>query len=70
MRFESSNILNYQNRFYIFDEGEVGTDFIEWLYNTKTTDYAILPEDTSLQRNMKKHLLSGGVIRNAYGRLK
>ena len=67
---ESSNILNYQNRFEIFDEGEVGTDFIEWLYNTKTTDYAILPEDTSLQRNMKKHLLSGGVIRNAYGRLK
>ena len=67
---ESSNILNFQNRFEIFDEGEVGTDFIEWLYNTKTTDYAILPEDTSLQRNMKKHLLSGGVIRNAYGRLK
>ena len=28
------------------------------------------PELTSLQRNMKKHLLSGGVIRNAYGRLK
>ena len=67
---DSSNILSFQNRFEIFDEGEVGTDFIEWLYNTKSTDYAVLPESTSLQRNMKKHLLSGGVIRNAYGRLK
>lgn len=66
----SSNILSFQDRFEIFDEGEVGTDCIEWLYNTKSTDYAILPEDTSLQRNMKKHLLSGGVIRNAYGRLR
>ena len=67
---ESSNILNFQNRFEIFDEGEVGTDFIEWLYNTKSTDYAVLPESTSLQKNVKKHLLSGGVIRNAYGKLK
>lgn len=67
---ENSNIRSFQNRFEIFDEGEVGTDFIEWLYNTKSTDYAMLPENTSLQRNMKKHILSGGVIRDAYGRLK
>lgn len=67
---DSSNILSFQNRFEIFDEGEIGTDFIEWLYNTKSTDYTTLPENTSLQRNMKKHLLSGGTIRNAYGRLK
>lgn len=67
---ENSNILSFQNRFEIFDDGEVGTDFIEWLYNTKSTDYAILPENTSLQKNVKIHLLSGGVIRNAYGKLK
>ena len=29
-----------------------------------------LPENTSLQKNVKNHLLSGGVIRNAYGRLR
>ncbi|MGO5077497.1 hypothetical protein ACTQ3M_09335 [Oscillospiraceae bacterium LCP25S3_E10] len=40
------------------------------MYNTNSSDYATLPQDTSLQKNMKKHLLSGGVIRNAYGRLK
>ena len=67
---QNSNIISFQNRFEIFDEGEIGTDFIEWLYNTESTDYSALPENTSLQRNMKRHLLSGGVIRNAYGRLK
>lgn len=67
---ENSNIVSFQNRFEIFDDGEVATEFIEWLYNTKSNDYSALPENTSLQRNMKKHILSGGVICNAYGRLK
>ena len=67
---QNSNIISFQKRFEIFDEGEVGDDFVEWVYNTKSTDYTTLPENTSLQRNMKKHLLAGGVIRNAYGRLK
>ena len=67
---KDSNIINFQNRFEIFDEGETGTDFIEWLYNTKTSDYNTLPENTSLQIKMKQHLLAGGVIRNAYGRIK
>lgn len=66
---KNSNIISFQNRFKIFDEGEVGMDFVEWVYNTKSTDYDTLPENTSLQKNMKKHLLAGGVIRNAYGRL-
>lgn len=67
---ENSNIISFQNRFEIFDKGEADTEFIEWLYNTKSTDYSALPENTSLQKNMKKHILSGGVIRNAYGRLR
>lgn len=67
---ENSNIISFQNRFEIFDKGEADTEFIEWRFNTNSTDFATLPENTSLQRNMKKHLLSGGVIRNAYGRLK
>ncbi len=66
---DGSNIIGFQNRFQIFDKGEIDTEFIEWLYNTRTTDYDDLPENTSLQRNMKKYILSGGVIRNAYGRL-
>jgi hypothetical protein len=66
----NSNIVSFQNRFEIFDKGEVDTEFIEWLFNTKSKDFATLPENTSLQINMKKHLLSGGVIRNSYGRMK
>ena len=67
---DNSNILSFQNRFEVFDDGEIGTDCIQWIYNTKPTDFVTLAENTSLQRKMKEHLLSGGVIRNAYGRLK
>lgn len=68
---EGSNIVSFQDRFEIYDEGEADTEFIEWVFKKRPdTDYGDLPEDTSLQRNIKKHLLSGGVIRNAYGRIK
>lgn len=66
----NSNIVSFQNRFEIFDKGETDTEFIEWLFNTKSKDFASLPENTSLQKNVKKHLLSGGVIKNSYGRMK
>ena len=62
-----SNIVSFQNRFEIVDEGEADTEFIEWLYNTKSTDFSTLPENSYLQCNVKEHLLSGGVIRNSYG---
>lgn len=65
-----SNIVSFQNRFELVDEGEADTEFIEWLYNTKSTDYSTLPENSYLQINVKKHLLSGGVIRNVYGIMK
>lgn len=70
MLSEESNIIYFQKRFEIYDKGEVDTEFIEWLYNTKAAvDYKTLPENTTLQRNMKKYLISGGQIRNSYGRL-
>lgn len=49
------------------------TRFIEETYKMTgklSTDYATLPENTSLQIKMKQHLLAGGVIRDAYGRIK
>lgn len=66
---KGSNILRFQNRFEIFDEGEIGTDHLRWVFHTASTDLTALPENTSLQWKMKEHLLSGGIIRNAYGRL-
>ncbi len=68
MLSNQSNILNFQTRFEIYNPGEISSEFIAWLYKRNPdTDLAKLPENTSLQRNVKKHLLSGGVIRNAYG---
>ncbi len=65
-----SNILSFQNRFEVFDEGEANGEFIEWLFQkNRTADYQELPERTSLQRKVKAHLLNGGVIRNTYGRM-
>lgn len=52
----NSDIINFQNRFEIFDEGKADTEFIEWLYNTKSTNYSTLPENTSLQLNVKENL--------------
>lgn len=67
---ENSNIINFQNRFEIFNEGEIDFEFIEWVFNTKSKDFSTLPEKTSLQKNLKQHLLSDGVIRNSHGRIK
>ena len=64
---KDSHILSFQNRFTIFDEGEAGADVLRWLFQTQETCYEALPERTSLQRKVKMHLLSGGVIRNAGG---
>lgn len=69
MLIENSNIFSFQNRFEIYDAGEIDTEFIEWLFNTKTRDYPNLPENTSLQRKVKSHILNNGIIRTAYGRL-
>ncbi len=54
---ENSNIMHFQNRFEIYDQGEPNTEFVEWLYHVKLTDYHSLPENTSLQINVKKHLI-------------
>ena len=67
---ENSNIINFQNRFEIFNEGEIDFEFIEWVFNTKSKDFTTLAEKTSLQKKLKRHLLLGGVIRNSHGRIK
>ncbi len=65
----NSNIAQFQNRFEILDEGEMNMECINWIFQCQVTDYEKLPEKTTLQRNVKKHLLGGGVIRSSYGRV-
>lgn len=65
----TSNILNFQNRFLIFDKGEISSEILQWIFKTDKTDYKILPENTSLQKNIKKHLLNGKNIFTPRGKL-
>lgn len=65
-----SNIAAFQRRFEIIDVRQPDTEFLEWLYHTYSTDYAGLPENTSLQRSMKRHLLAGGEMSSALGVLR
>lgn len=67
MLTSTSNIVRFQSRFRIIEQGEPNNEFIEWLYHTNITDYNSLPEQTSLQRKMKKYLLSGGTVCNPLG---
>ena len=65
---ESSRILEFQSDYEIvqtFDD----SNFIYWVYDTqeKEPDLNTLPEDTSLRRAIKRHLISGGRIGSASG---
>lgn len=66
---EDSNIISFQKRFALLDAGEGSTEPIKWVFNRDCAGYAdyVMPEETSLQKKMKRHLLSGETIRNAYG---
>lgn len=61
-----SNIVKLQKRFDIKRTMETD-DYLECVFNTTKNDLESLAEDTTLQRNMKKHLVNGGEIRKGYG---
>ncbi len=67
---ETSNIIRFQSGFNIIKVDEDSKEFLEWVYKRNDIPYEELPEDTSLQRNMKKYLLRGGKIGEADGMLK
>jgi hypothetical protein len=64
---KESKILEFQSDYKITDKSPDESGFIMWVYKKKFENFNLLPENTSLQRNMKKHLLSGGVISLATG---
>lgn len=66
---ENSNILNFQKSF-IVDHVDYETNaFLVWVYKKKNLPIEQLPEETTLQRRMKKYLLNGGKIGWANGKL-
>lgn len=65
-----SNILAFRSRFEIVSSGVPNLFFTEMIFGTRSRDFASFPEDTSLQRALKRHILSGGVLGAPTGRLK
>lgn len=67
---EGSRILNFQADYEITSVNPDAQDCMGWVFKRKYPDYESLPEETSLQRAIKKRLLSGGQIGAAAGRYK
>lgn len=65
---KDSNIIRFQNQFEIIETEEDNPNFMDWIYSSRDIPYNELLENTTLQRNVKKYLLSGGKVGWAYGR--
>lgn len=66
----SSKILGFQNYFVTEPLGTDEEEFMTWVFKRRDIPLADLPENTSLQRNLKKYLLSGKKMAAATGTLK
>ena len=67
---ETSGIRIFQSFFDITPTGEEDQSYLEWCYKRTDLSTEKLPEDTSLQRALKAHLLSGNPFLDAKGTLK
>jgi len=64
---ESSRIRNFMNDYEIIKTDSGDSEVMRWVYKKEYPDIVSLPEETSLQRAIKKHLLSGGHIGEGIG---
>ncbi|MBQ9784849.1 MAG: DUF5596 domain-containing protein [Clostridia bacterium] len=68
---DGSKILQFQSRFDVREHHPENDAYLTFLFGrADCTDYASLPERTSLQRNVKARLLSGRGIDGGFGILK
>lgn len=68
---ETSNIVSFHDRFEIIEEEKEGSPYYEWVYKVPSgTPISELPENTSLQCSIKRHLENGGTMGGATGILK
>lgn len=61
---EESNIVKFRQRFHSLTRKSKGEDVFNFIFNKPNMDFDIhdLPEESSLQRALKKHYLSGKAI--------
>ena len=59
---EKSNILSFQKRYTLYAGKTKGEDIFSFVFRNNSAEYKDLPEETSLQRALKKHYIDGGYI--------
>lgn len=64
---EGSRIMNFQKDYRICLANEDSTDFLGRVFKNPALEPSCYPENTSLQRKIKKHILKGGRIGTAAG---
>lgn len=64
-----SRVLAFQRAFEVQRVDAENPGFLQWVYGRKDIPPPELPERTSLQRKMKAHLLRGGKVGWAFGKL-
>ena len=67
---EGSSIADFINDFYIYEEIDAPEAPLEWVFGGKKEDPNEYPENTSLQRKLKKYIIDGGKVGKASGLLK
>lgn len=66
----TSNILRFQELFDMEPEGIPGNDVLLWVFKNPKLPKADLPENTSLQRKLKRFYLDGGTFLEGVGYLR
>lgn len=66
---KNSNIVAFMHDFEIIDteEYEDYNVLSPWIFGKQRVDFDTMPQNSSLQRNIKKHLVSGGKLGWGYG---
>lgn len=67
---ETSNILRFQELFYIEPEGIPGNDVLLWVFKNPRLPREDYPEHTSLQRKLKQFFLNDGQFLEGKGYLR
>lgn len=67
---ESSHIMQFQRAFTIIETNFADMEFMQWVFKNPKLPMEKLPENTSLQKNMKKYLMEGGKVGSALGILR
>ena len=63
----TSRIRSFQEDFVITETFPERMDFLTWVYKRPDIPLEELPENTSLQRELKRYLLKGGTVGEAAG---